>query len=46
MTTSIRVCAQKKADRRACHQIPVAGYLRRKESVDEGGLMSYGVDID
>ena len=37
---------RKKADRRACRQIPVAGYLPRKEFVDEGGLMSYGADFD
>ena len=38
---------RKKADRRACRQIPVAGYLLpEKEFVDEGGLMSYGVDFD
>ena len=35
---------RKKADRRACRQIPVAGYLPKKEFVDEGGLMSYGAD--
>src|SRR4030095_2824142 len=34
----------KKADRRACRQIPVACYLLPKEFVDEGGLVSYGVD--
>ena len=37
---------RKKADRRACRQIPVAGYLPQKEFVDEGGLMSYGADSD
>ena len=37
---------RKKADRRACRQIPVAGYLLQKEFVDEGGLMSYGADYD
>ena len=36
-----------KADRGACRQIPVAGYLLpEKEFVDEGGLMSYGADYD
>ena len=37
---------RKKADRRACRQIPVACYLLQKEFVDEGGLMSYGADFD
>ena len=35
---------RKKADRRACRQISFAGYLPTKDYVDEGGLMSYGVD--
>ena len=37
---------RKKADRRACRQIPVAGDLLQKEYVDAGGLMSYGADYD
>ena len=37
---------RKKADRRACRQISVAGIYPQKEFVDEGGLMSYGVDYD
>ena len=45
MTMSTRpLFRRKKADRRACRQIPVACYLPRRGFVDEGGLMSYGAD--
>ena len=46
MTTPSPLFRRKKADRRACRKIPVAGYLPQKEYVDEGGLMSYGADYD
>ena len=46
MTLQSPLFRRKKADCRACRQIPVAGYLLQKEFVDEGGLMSYGVDYD
>jgi hypothetical protein len=36
---------REKADRRTCPQVPIAGYLFPEGFVDEGGLMSYGVDF-